>query len=280
MKLEADLVAVRLERSDRFEGGRDGAEVGDDPGALTFSVAVDDAELALSLLKQTAAAAARLGLRCELLFENRIQDPDSDYLNSGNVFLDRMFDATIQHHPKGADMNAAMEARARDLEAEGRRCYIIPGGGSNRVGALGYVDCASELTGQITKQGVQVNKIVHATGSAGTQAGLAAGLEALNSTIDCIGVSVRDDEATQVKKVHALAEETARTLGEPTEHDPADLTVARNWAAREDILPIGLLYRNPEAVRYDRFTLQGVGLPAADRLRAVQQQLDRFRIGS
>ncbi len=165
--------------------------------------------------RQTAAAAARLGLRCELLFENRIAEPGNDYLNSGNVFLDRMFDATIEHHPGGTDMNAAMEERARVLEAEGRRCYIIPGGGSNPVGALGYVNCALELLSQANDMQLRVDRLIHATGSAGTQAGLVAGLRATHSGIPVLGIGVNAPRDVQEERVFQLACATAELIGAP-----------------------------------------------------------------
>ena len=174
--------------------------------------------------RQTAAAAAKLGLRCELLFENRISDPDAGYLNSGNVFLDRMFDATIEHHPAGADMNAAMAERARVLEAEGRRCYIIPGGGSNPTGALGYVNCALELVNQANDMQLRVDRVVHATGSAGTQAGLVAGLKALHPGIPVLGIGVNAPREVQEQRVFDLACATAELIG------------AAGCVAREDVV--------------------------------------------
>ena len=174
--------------------------------------------------RQTAAAAAKLGLRCELLFENRISDPDAGYLNSGNVFLDRMFDATIEHHPAGADMNAAMAERARVLEAEGRRCYIIPGGGSNPTGALGYVNCALELVNQANDMQLRVDRVVHATGSAGTQAGLVAGLKALHAGIPVLGIGVNAPREVQEQRVFDLACATAELIG------------AAGCVAREDVV--------------------------------------------
>ncbi len=95
--------------------------------------------------RQTAAAAATHGLRCELLFENRISDPSETYLNSGNVVLDRIFGANIHHYPGGTDMNAAMEDMAEQLRGAGGTPYVIPGGGSNPIDALGYVNCALEI---------------------------------------------------------------------------------------------------------------------------------------
>ncbi len=165
--------------------------------------------------RQTAAAAARMGLACELHFENRIIDPDDDYLNSGNVFLDRMFDANIQHHPKGADMNAVMEDQAESLRSAGRKPYVIPGGGSNPVGALGYVNCAIELLTQANDMGLKIDRVIHATGSAGTQAGLVAGLCATNANIPVLGIGVNAPEDIQVPRVFDLACATAELIGAP-----------------------------------------------------------------
>ena len=163
--------------------------------------------------RQTAAAAARLGLDCELLFENRIREPNHIYLNSGNVFLDRLFGAGIHHHPGGTDMNAAMEELATSLRNEGRKPYVIPGGGSNRIGALGYVDCAMELLQQANQQQLKVDCVLHATGSAGTQAGLVAGLRATHANIPVLGIGVNAAREAQEEKVYQLAVETAEHIG-------------------------------------------------------------------
>ena len=74
-----------------------------------------------------------------------------------------------------------MEILAADLTKKGRRPYVIPGGGSNPVGALGYVNARIELLNQANEMGLEIDIVVHATGSAGTQAGLVAGLAMLNS---------------------------------------------------------------------------------------------------
>jgi L-cysteate sulfo-lyase len=163
--------------------------------------------------RQTAAAAARLGLQCELLFENRIREPNQIYLHSGNVFLDRLFGANIHHHPGGTDMNAAMEDFATDLRKQGRKPYVIPGGGSNRIGALGYVNCAMELLQQANQQQLNVDCVVHATGSAGTQAGLVAGLRATHANIPVLGIGVNAAREPQEEKVYKLALETADFIG-------------------------------------------------------------------
>ncbi len=163
--------------------------------------------------RQTAAAAARLGLKCELLFENRIREPNPIYLNSGNVFLDRLFGAGIHHYPGGTDMNAAMEDLATGLREQGRKPYVIPGGGSNRIGALGYVDCAMELLQQANQQQLNIDCVIHATGSAGTQAGLVTGLRATHANIPILGIGVNAAREAQEEKVYKLAVETADYIG-------------------------------------------------------------------
>ncbi len=165
--------------------------------------------------RQTAAAAAKMGMACEILLENRTEYTDRDYLDSGNVFLDRLFGARISHFSKDTDMDAAMSKRADELSQAGRKPYIIPGGGSNPIGALGYVNCALELLNQANEQGLKIDHVVTATGSAGTQAGLVVGLEATNSGIPLLGIGVRAPKLKQEENVYRLACETAELMKMP-----------------------------------------------------------------
>jgi L-cysteate sulfo-lyase len=165
--------------------------------------------------RQTAAAAAKLGLACLILLEDRTGYADAAYTQSGNVLMDKLHGADVSRRPGGADMQAEMEAAAAELRAAGRRPYVIPGGGSNPVGALGYVNAALELLAQATAMDLRIDHLVHATGSAGTQAGLVAGLVALNSGIPVLGIGVRAPKAKQEANVLALAERTAAHLGLP-----------------------------------------------------------------
>lgn len=165
--------------------------------------------------RQTAAAAAKLGLACHLLLEDRTGSNDPAYTLNGNVLLDRLHGASVSARPGGADMNAEMEALAERLRAEGRKPYVIPGGGSNPVGALGYVNAALELLNQAGEMGLVIDHVVHGTGSAGTQAGLVTGLAALNSGIPVLGVGVRAPRDRQEAMVFTLAERTADFMGLP-----------------------------------------------------------------
>jgi L-cysteate sulfo-lyase len=165
--------------------------------------------------RQTAAAAAKLGLACHILLEDRTGYTDPAYTRSANVLMDRLHGATISRRPGGADMQAEMEALAEELRKSGKRPYVIPGGGSNPVGALGYVGAALELVAQASEIGLRIDHVVHATGSAGTQAGLVAGLVGLNSGIPVLGIGVRAPREKQEANVLALAQRTADHLGLP-----------------------------------------------------------------
>ncbi len=166
--------------------------------------------------RQTAAAAAKLGLGCEILLEDRTGSTESDYRLSGNVLLDRLHGATVARVPGGTDMDAAMTRRADELRSAGRRPYVIPGGGSNPVGALGYVTAALELVGQANDTGLDIDLLVTATGSTGTQAGLLAGLQGCRSGIPVLGICVRspkDDAGGEGLRARAAHGRAARHAG-------------------------------------------------------------------
>ena len=164
-------------------------------------------------VRQTAAVAAKLGMRCTALLEHRIETNDRDYLANGNVLLDNIFDVAIDYRPGGTDMNAALAERTEQLRQDGARPYAIPGGGSNATGALGYVSCALELMRQADELGLAFDRVVHATGSAGTQAGLVVGLHGSGSPARVLGIGVRMPRPVQEANVHRLAEATAQKLG-------------------------------------------------------------------
>ena len=175
-------------------------------------------------VRQTAAAAAMAGMGCEVLYEHRVDNPDADYVASGNVLLTGLLGAKRHEYRKDTDMDAAMATLADALRADGKRPYLIPGGGSNPVGAMGYAHCALELTEQAARLGLRINHVVHATGSTGTQAGLVAGCHALYLGGDfgsgasqwpfpILGIGVRLPRAQQEQKVFDLARATAAHLG-------------------------------------------------------------------
>ena len=192
---------------------------------LEFSMAAALAEEADSIVtvgalqsnhvRQTAAAAARLGLACEVLLEHRVVDPSEPYANSGNVLLDKIFGANLREYPAGANFASELQVVAEEVRAAGGKPYIIPGGASNEVGALGYVNCALELLQQAEQQGLHFDHLITATGSAGTQAGLVVGLKAAAGKLPLLGIGVSAPRDEQEAKVYQLAAETAAFIGKP-----------------------------------------------------------------
>ncbi|MBB5747235.1 D-cysteine desulfhydrase [Brevundimonas variabilis] len=166
-------------------------------------------------VRQTVAAAVANGMACEVILEERTGSKAVDYTENGNVLMDRLFGAVIRRVPGGSDMPAELERTAEEIQARGGRPYIIPGGGSNAVGALGYVDCAREIVVQADDLDLKIDRIVTATGSAGTHAGLVAGLAVMGADIPVLGIGVRAPKEKQEANVLKLARETAALLGHP-----------------------------------------------------------------
>lgn len=165
-------------------------------------------------VRQTIAGAAKLGLPTKVLLEKRVTDFGEEYQRSGNILLDDLLGGEIVAHlPGGTDMQQAMEELAQQLREQGHNPYVIPGGGSNPIGALGYVACAEELLFQSSQLRLRIDSVVHATGSTGTQAGLVAGFSATNSQVPVLGISVRAPKAKQEENVWALASRTRELLG-------------------------------------------------------------------
>jgi L-cysteate sulfo-lyase len=163
--------------------------------------------------RQTAAAAAKLGLKCVLVLEERVSQPTDAYRHNGNVLLDRLLGATLKYVPRDSSMTAAAESAADEVRRAGGRPYVIPGGGSNAIGALGYVGCALEILQQAAGLGVRIDCALHATGSSGTQAGLIAGFDGMRSGVRVLGITVGRPRDNQEKHVGRLLDETWAHLG-------------------------------------------------------------------
>ncbi|MCH7853386.1 MAG: D-cysteine desulfhydrase [Proteobacteria bacterium] len=162
-----------------------------------------------------AAAACKLGLKCELILEHRVAIDDVDYLDSGNPFLNKLYGANTHFVSDGADATSTMESVADEVRHRGEVPYVIPRGGSTPVGALGYVECASELLAQAKHENLSFDYIVHATASAGTQSGLLVGLKAMHCNTPVIGIGVNASKSVQTQRVLDLARKTAQYLGMP-----------------------------------------------------------------
>lgn len=194
----------------------------------------------------TLSAAVKEGLKCQLILEERIPNsykPDA----SGNNYLFNLLGVEdVKVVPGGSNMDEELESLAEELKSQGRNPYVIPGGGSNPLGALGYVACAEEILEQMFETNTNFDYIVTATGSTGTQAGLIAGLKGNNAHIPLIGISVRREKEVQIENVFKLASQVSEKL----ELD--------NPVKKEDILV------------YDEFVGKGYAYPTQGMIDVVQ----------
>ncbi len=169
--------------------------------------------------RQTAAAAARCGLRAVLVLTG-----EAPPVFTGNLLLDELLGADIRW-AGDQDRNDALQETAEELWSQGGRPALIPYGGSNPVGASGYVAALEELMAQLEATGQRVDTIVFASSSGGTQAGLVVGAHALGFSGRILGISVHQPREARAATVAMLATETAALLGRPTEFDPAQIEI-------------------------------------------------------
>ncbi|MFG3423299.1 1-aminocyclopropane-1-carboxylate deaminase/D-cysteine desulfhydrase [Micromonospora sp. NPDC049460] len=172
--------------------------------------------------RQTAAACARLGLRCELVLTKQVTHiagssaltaPRSDeaYERSGNVALDLLYGARVHVCERDEETDATHRQIVAEAAKEGRRAVTLPVGGSNPLGVLGYLTAAAELREQMEG----ADRIVLPIGSAGTAAGLAIGAALLDWPVRIDAASVSEPAADASAVIHKLVGETATMLGVP-----------------------------------------------------------------
>lgn len=191
-------------------------------------------------VRQTAAVAAMYGLECVALLENPIQSNDTNFLHNGNKLLTDLFGARCVMCEELTDPQAQMEALIESLSLHD--AYIVPVGGSNALGALGYIQCAVEIAEQKPEH-IEFDKIIVASGSAGTHAGLAIGLQALLPQSQLIGVTVSRKQQDQAPKVEKLQNELAQLLK---------------------------LHQVPDVILWDNFFAPMYGMPNQQGLAAIK----------
>ncbi|MBX3587170.1 MAG: D-cysteine desulfhydrase [Ramlibacter sp.] len=190
----------------------------------------------------TLAAAVKEGLKCRFVIEERV--PHSYDANaSGNNFMFRLMGVeAITVVPGGSNMALAMQQVVDDLAVEGRKGYVIPGGGSNAIGGLGYVACAQELQQQLFDQGVQIDRLVVGSGSSGTHGGLVAGFLGNHINIPIVGIGVSRDPADQdplvLKEAQAVADLLGMNMTIPRE---AVLSVGGYWQPKYSVPNAGMI---------------------------------------
>lgn len=169
--------------------------------------------------RQTAAAAAKFGLQSVLVLRG-----EAPPTTEGNLLLDRLLGADVIW-AGDEPLDARMAAVARQLDEEGRRPYVVPYGGSNPVGASGYVAAMTELHAQCVERALTFDHIVFASSSGGTQAGLVVGAGAARGPGRILGISVDLPADALREKLADLAARTARHLELDLAFDPGDFAV-------------------------------------------------------
>jgi L-cysteate sulfo-lyase len=166
--------------------------------------------------RQVAAAAARIGMACHVLMvTDRVDRTDSDYAETGNVFLGRLFGASFESISVRDNREEKLRATADRLRREGRSPYVVPYGCSNQLGATGYLRAALEIAHQIEERRIGLTHLVHASGTGGTQAGLVAGFAAMDLDIEVVGIDVDADPIGVDRRVGARLTELTEALGLP-----------------------------------------------------------------
>lgn len=163
--------------------------------------------------RQTAAACARLGLRCELVLTKSVPRAGDAYERSGNIALDRLYGARVHVCADEVVKAATYQRILAEAEADGRTVAMLPVGGSNGVGVLGYVAAAAELRVQL--RDVEPDRIVCAVSSGGTGAGLALGIALLDWPISLVLACVSHTEQESLAEVRRLVDEAVGLLGVP-----------------------------------------------------------------
>lgn len=168
--------------------------------------------------RQTAAAAAKAGLKCALLHCAWTKDAGPHYREIGNILLSNLMGAELflDETPRPIEDQGPTHELMDHLRGQGHKPYLIPGGASEHpLGSYGYMTCAIELAAQMEAANVHFDYLLHTTGSSSTQAGLLAGFKAMGIETRVIGVA--DDGETEIKtrRVRELANAALVRLGLP-----------------------------------------------------------------
>ena len=161
----------------------------------------------------TLAAAVKEGLKCRFVIEERVPGSYHPEAGGNNFMFQLLGVEAITVVPGGSNMGEAMQRVADDLRRARRKGYIIPGGGSNAIGGLGYVACAQEMQQQWFERGLSFDAIVVGSGSSGTHGGLVAGFVGNNIRMPIIGIGVSRDPADQEPLVFKEAQAVAELVG-------------------------------------------------------------------
>ena len=172
--------------------------------------------------RATAVVAARLGLRALLVLEG---DADESDWSQGNAFIDRFVGAEIDWQAEEGFVAQRMETAAERLRRDGRRPYVIPVGGSNELGAWGYIDAAFEAKAQCDAMGLKIDRVVCTSGSCGTHVGLLLGLKLAGWNVRLSGVGISSTAEKKIAWARGLLDRAVAKYNLPVTIAPDDLEI-------------------------------------------------------
>ena len=223
--------------------------------------------------RQTAAAAAKAGLKCELILNGTKPD-----LPNGNLLLNQLFGAT-EHWIDRTQRTAKLRELPEQLRAQGRKPYVIGVGGSNGVGATGYVVAMIELMEQLHVSGQRVDHILFGTSSGGTQAGIELGARITGFNGKRHGLSIDKNKPEHLEyesEVAQIANACAAYIGSDVRLGEADIKVVYGYMG-EGYGVVGNLER--EAIRL-MARCEGIVLDPVYAGRAFGALVDLIRQGA
>ena len=242
-------------------------------GATTI---VTEGGLQSNHVRQTAAAAAKAGLTCHLVLNHNTPIDTAIYRENGNLLLDRVLGAVV--HPCAA-VETRADALARllpKLRDEGEAPYYIPTGGSNETGALGYAAAALELLQQANEAGISIDRVLFATSSGGTQAGLVVGMAMAEARVQVLGIDIENKADSLLADVRKIAEACAHKVGLKAALPNDAFEIRRGYAGAGYGIPspgmvdaVGLLAR-----------LEGIVLDPVYAGKAMAGLIDLMRTGA
>ena len=226
-------------------------------------------------VRQTAAAAARAGLTCHLVLNHNVPISTAIYRESGNMLLDRVLGATVHlcgYHETRADVIARLVPQ---LHSAGETPYVIPTGGSNETGALGYAAAALELVQQAKDAGIAIDRVVFATASGGTQAGLAVGMALAEARIQVLGIDIENEADSLLAEVRTIAEACARKVRSKAALRDEAFEIVRGYAGEGYGIPTPGMREAVELLA----RLEGIVLDPVYAGKAMAGLIDLVRTG-
>jgi len=179
--------------------------------------------------RTTAVAAAQLGMKALLFLKNNMTLPFE-----GNLLLNKMVGADIHYisAEEYARVDALMAEAARDYDKRGLKAYVIPEGGSNALGAMGYVRAAEEIARQLKRMKLKIDSVVVPVGSGGTYAGLLVGKYVFDLPAEIYGVNVCDDKRFFTRKIAGLVEEMLTQFSVPVNFNKQDIRIIDGYVGK------------------------------------------------